>query len=157
MILEPGVPLRRAECYLQHLVTTESALRALFGGVLIGLAAAIALIANGRIAGISGTLGKALHADDDGGRPFRVAFLVGLIATGVVGAHLVPGAFGANVAGTAQLAIAGLLVGVGTTLGNGCTSGHGVCGISRGSKRSLVAVIVFMGTAMVTVAVRGAL
>lgn len=153
----PAAVLRREECYLLDAVTTESALRALFGGVLIGLAAAIALIANGRIAGISGTLGKALHADDDGGRPFRIAFLIGLIATGVVGARLVPGAFGDNVAGTAELAIAGLLVGVGTTLGNGCTSGHGVCGISRGSKRSLVAVIVFMGTAMVTVAVRGAL
>ncbi len=138
-------------------VTTESALRALFGGVLIGLAAAIALLAHGRIAGISGTLGKVLETDDDGGRPFRVAFLVGLIATGVIGAQLVPSAFGVNIAGTTQLAIAGLLVGVGTTLGNGCTSGHGVCGISRGSKRSLVAVIVFMGTAIATVAVRGAL
>ncbi len=138
-------------------MTTESALRALCGGVLIGLAAAIALLAHGRLAGISGTLGRVLETDDDGGRPFRAAFLVGLIATGVVGAQLVPSAFGDNVAGAAQLAIAGLLVGVGTTLGNGCTSGHGVCGISRGSKRSLVAVIVFMGTAIVTVAVRGAL
>ncbi len=138
-------------------MTTESALRAMFGGVLIGLAAAIVLLANGRIAGISGTLGTVLEADDDGGRSFRVAFLVGLIATGVVGAQLVPSAFGANVAGAAQLAVAGLLVGIGTTLGNGCTSGHGVCGISRGSKRSVVAVIVFMGTAIATVAVRGAL
>lgn len=138
-------------------MTTESALRALFGGVLIGLAAAIALIAHGRIAGISGTVGKVLETDDDGGRPFRIAFLAGLVATGIVGAQLAPGAFGDPVAGVAQLAVAGLLVGVGTTLGNGCTSGHGVCGISRGSKRSIVAVIVFMGTAIATVAVRGAL
>jgi uncharacterized membrane protein YedE/YeeE len=138
-------------------MTFESALRALLGGALIGLAAAIVLVANGRIAGISGTLGRALDTDDDGARPVRVTFLIGLIATGVVGAQLVPSAFGANIAGTWQLAIAGLLVGIGTTLGNGCTSGHGVCGVSRGSKRSIVAVIVFMATAMVTVAIRGAL
>ncbi|MBA2541726.1 MAG: YeeE/YedE family protein [Deltaproteobacteria bacterium] len=138
-------------------MTTESALRVLLGGALIGLAAAIALIAHGRIAGISGTLGRALDGDDDDGRPVRLAFLVGLVATGVIGAQLVPGAFGANVAGIAQLAIAGLLVGVGTTLGNGCTSGHGVCGISRGSRRSFVAVAVFMATAMVTATIRGAL
>jgi uncharacterized membrane protein YedE/YeeE len=129
----------------------------LLGGALIGLAAAIALVAHGRIAGISGTLGRALDVDDDDGRSFRVAFLAGLIATGVIGAQLVPGAFGANVTGTAQLAIAGLLVGAGTTLGDGCTSGHGVCGISRLSKRSMIAVAVFMATAMVTVAIRGAL
>jgi len=139
-------------------VTTESALRALLGGALIGLAAAIALIAHGRIAGISGTLGRALDDDDDdGARAYRITFLLGLVVTAVIGAQLAPGAFGANIAGTAQLAIAGLLVGVGTTLGNGCTSGHGVCGISRGSKRSLVAVAVFMATAMATATIRGAL
>ena len=138
-------------------MTTESALRALAGGALIGLAAAIALYANGRIAGISGTLGRALDADDDAGRPFRIAFLLGLVATGIVAFQLFPSAFGANVAGISTLAVAGLLVGVGTTLGNGCTSGHGVCGISRGSKRSFVAVGVFMATAMLTVAIRGAL
>jgi uncharacterized membrane protein YedE/YeeE len=135
-------------------MTSESALRALLGGALIGLAAAIALIANGRLAGISGTLGRALDVDDDAGRPYRLAFLAGLIATGIIGAQLFPSAFGGNVAGTVQLALAGLFVGVGTTLGNGCTSGHGVCGIGRGSRRSFVAVIVFMGTA---IAVRGVL
>lgn len=138
-------------------MTTESVLRALLGGALIGLAAAIALVANGRIAGISGQLCRVLDVDDDHGRPFRIAFLVALIASGVIGAQLVPGAFGGNVAGTAQLAVGGFLVGAGTTLGNGCTSGHGVCGISRLSKRSIVAVMVFMSTAIVTVAVRGAL
>ena len=132
-------------------MTLESVLRALLGGALIGLAAAIALIANGRIAGISGTLGRALDIDDDDGRPFRLAFLVGLIATGVIGAQLVPGAFGGNVAGMAQLAIAGLLVGVGTTLGNGCTSGHGVCGMARLSPRSLAATATFMASAAATV------
>jgi len=138
-------------------MTAEAALRALLGGALIGVAAVIVLIANGRIAGISGVLGRALETDDDDGRPFRLGFLVALIATGVIGAQLLPNAFGANIAGTAQLAIGGALVGVGTTLGNGCTSGHGVCGISRGSKRSVVAVMVFMATAMVTATVRGAL
>jgi uncharacterized membrane protein YedE/YeeE len=138
-------------------VTTESVLRALAGGALIGLAAAIALVANGRIAGISGTLGRALDADEDAGRPFRIAFLGALIATGAIAFQVVPSAFGANVSTAPVLAAAGLLVGIGTTLGNGCTSGHGVCGIARGSKRSLVAVGVFMATAMLTVAIRGAL
>lgn len=136
-------------------MTVESALRGLLGGALIGLAAALALIANGRIAGISGTVGRLFELEDDEGRTFRVAFLGALIATGAIGAQLVPSAFGANVAATGQLVIAGLLVGAGTTLGNGCTSGHGVCGLSRGSKRSFVAVAVFMATAMLTVAIHG--
>ena len=126
--------------------------RGLVGGALIGIATSIALVAHGRIAGISGTLGRAL--DDDGGRSFRLAFLAGLVATGVVAALLAPSAIGAPVRGTAGLAIAGVLVGVGTTLANGCTSGHGVCGLSRGSPRSLVAVATFMVVAAITVAVR---
>lgn len=138
-------------------MTIETITRALLGGVLIGLATALALFAHGRLAGISGTLGRALHTDDDGGRTYRLMFLVGLVGTGVILARLAPSAFGANVAGPIELAIAGVLVGVGTTLGNGCTSGHGVCGISRGSARSFVAVGVFMATAMITVAIRGAL
>jgi uncharacterized membrane protein YedE/YeeE len=136
-------------------VITEVHLRALAGGILIGLAAAIVLVAHGRIAGISGTLGRALDADD--GRSFRLPFLAGLICAGIVAFQLFPSAFGANVSSTPLLAVAGLLVGIGTTLGNGCTSGHGVCGISRGSKRSFVAVGIFMGVAMLTVAIRGAL
>ncbi len=135
-------------------MTPESVIHALIGGGLIGLAAALALVVHGRIAGISGLLGGALQTDDDGGRPFRLAFIAGLVVTGVVVAQLVPQAFGANVARTPALAAAGLLVGIGTTMANGCTSGHGVCGISRLSKRSLVAVAVFMGVAMITVAVR---
>ena len=115
------------------------------------------ILANGRIAGICGILGRVFEADDDSGRSYRVAFLAGLVATGIAGAQLAPAAFGPNIATLPMLAVAGLLVGVGTTLGNGCTSGHGVCGISRGSKRSLVATCVFMATAMITVAIRGAL
>lgn len=135
-------------------MTFLAILRALGGGALIGLAASLALVAHGRIAGVSGTLGRAL--DDDGGRSFRLAFLAGLIATGLVAAIVAPQAIGASIRGLPALAIAGFLVGVGTTLGNGCTSGHGVCGISRGSPRSLVAVGTFMLTGAITVAILGA-
>jgi len=135
-------------------MTVWAILRALGGGALIGLAASLALVAHGRIAGISGTVGRAL--DDDGGRPFRLAFLAGLIATGFVAAVVAPQAIGASVRSLPALAIAGFLVGVGTTLGNGCTSGHGVCGISRGSGRSVVAVGTFMLTGAITVAILGA-
>jgi hypothetical protein len=135
-------------------VTTTSIVRALIGGGLIGIAVSIALVANGRIAGISGTIARAFSAD--GGRGFRVPFLVGLIGTGAIAAFVTPHVFGAPIRSTPMLAIAGLLVGVGTALGNGCTSGHGVCGISRFSARSIVAVVVFMGVAMITVAIAGA-
>ncbi|MEO8706092.1 MAG: YeeE/YedE thiosulfate transporter family protein [Kofleriaceae bacterium] len=124
--------------------------RAVLGGALVGLAAATALLLNGRIAGVSGTLGRALDRDD--GRTFRVMFLVGLIGTGVLACMFVPAEFGPQVRGLGGLAIGGALVGFGTTLGNGCTSGHGVCGIGRGSKRSLVAATIFMVTGMITVA-----
>jgi uncharacterized membrane protein YedE/YeeE len=130
----------------------SSILRALAGGALIGLAASIALVAHGRIAGISGTLGRAL--DGDGGRGFRIAFLAGLVATGALAARVAPAAIGAPLRGTVGLAVAGALVGVGSTLANGCTSGHGVCGLARGSRRSLVAVATFMIVAALTVAVR---
>jgi uncharacterized membrane protein YedE/YeeE len=129
-------------------------LRAVAGGVLIGIAAAVALVAHGRIAGISGTLHRAL--DRDGGAPFRLAFLVGLVGAGGIVAITWPGAIGAAVRDVPSLAVAGLLVGAGTTLANGCTSGHGVCGIGRGSQRSLVAVGTFMVTAAITVALVGA-
>jgi len=129
-------------------------LRALAGGVLIGFAAAIALVAHGRIAGISGTVHRAL--DRDGGAPFRLAFLVGLVGVGGLVALAWPAAIGAAVRDIPTLAVAGLLVGAGTTLANGCTSGHGVCGIGRGSQRSLVAVGTFMATAAITVALVGA-
>jgi hypothetical protein len=135
-------------------VTFIAVVRALGGGVLIGLAASIALVGHGRVAGISGTLGRAL--DDDGGRRFRLAFLAGLVATGLVAAVVWPQAIGGAVRNLPLLAVAGLLVGIGTTLGNGCTSGHGVCGISRGSRRSLVAVATFMLTGAITVALVGA-
>ena len=83
-------------------------------------------------------------------------FLLALVAVGIVAFALTPQSFGAPVRSTPVLAVAGVLVGVGTTLANGCTSGHGVCGLSRLSPRSLVAVLVFMGTAALTVAIVGA-
>jgi uncharacterized membrane protein YedE/YeeE len=131
-----------------------SILRAVGGGALIGVAASVALVAHGRIAGICGILGRALDRDE--GHAFRVAFLAGLIAVGLAAAVIAPSAIGAAVRGLPGIAIAGVLVGVGTTLANGCTSGHGVCGLSRGSLRSLVAVVTFMATGAVTVALVGA-
>ncbi len=135
-------------------MTLASVLRALLGGSLIGLAATIALLGHGRIAGISGTLGRLF--DGDGGRGFRVPFVLAMIAIGAIGALLVPHSVGVSIRSTPLLAVAGLLVGVGTTLGNGCTSGHGVCGISRGSARSIIATVVFMLTGAITVALMGA-
>ncbi len=123
---------------------------ALGGGVLIGLAAAVFVLFNGRIAGISGILGGLLRpARGDMG--WRLAFLAGLVAApvcyGLVSA--LPEATVAADEGT--LVVAGLLVGVGTRYGAGCTSGHGVCGISRRSPRSLIATAAFMLAGFVTV------
>lgn len=123
---------------------------ALTGGLLIGLAAAMLALLNGRIAGISGVLGG-LFKPKRGDVGWRVAFISGLIV-----APLVYGLFSALPAvqidaGYGALMAAGLLVGVGTRYGSGCTSGHGVCGLSRLSPRSLVATLTFMGAGFVTV------
>ena len=136
----------------------SSALAALAGGALIGLAASLLLVAVGRVAGISGILaGALLPGEDLGARSVRRAFLLGLIAAGAALAVIAPGVFGASApltAGHALLALGGgIVVGIGTRLGGGCTSGHGVCGISRGSPRSMTAVAVFVGVAMLTVLV----
>lgn len=124
----------------------------LVGGVLIGLAAALFLLFNGRIAGISGILGGLLEWPR-GDIAWRIAFLLGLI-----GAPLAYGLFTTLPqvevdAGMATLVVAGLLVGVGTRYGAGCTSGHGVCGLSRRSLRSLVATVAFMASGFVTVSI----
>ncbi|MBW7469934.1 YeeE/YedE family protein [Marinobacter sp. M216] len=123
---------------------------ALAGGILIGLAAACFLLLNGRIAGISGILGGLL-VPGRGDIAWRLAFLVGLIgapAVWLLAAELPPIEINA---GYPALIIAGLLVGIGTRYGSGCTSGHGVCGLSRLSVRSLVATLTFMGAGFVTV------
>jgi len=116
---------------------------ALGGGVLIGLAAAVFLLVNGRIAGISGVLGGLLQPRS-GDVGWRLAFLIGLLVTPLLfmlagRPQVVP-----IESGYGALILAGLLVGLGTRLGSGCTSGHGVCGISRLSPRSLVATALFM-------------
>lgn len=118
---------------------------ALTGGGLIGLAASVLWFATGRVAGISGILaGAVLPGEDD--RALRALFLGGLVAGGLLAGLALPGrlASGASGLSTAGLVAAGLLVGVGTRLGGGCTSGHGVCGLSHGRLRSLVATGVFM-------------
>lgn len=123
---------------------------ALAGGALIGLAAAIFVLFNGRVAGISGILGGLLRPVA-GGVGWRLAFLVGLIGSPVVYAAITALPRPQIDAGWSALVAAGLLVGVGTRYGSGCTSGHGVCGLSRLSLRSLVATLAFMGAGFVTV------
>lgn len=122
----------------------------LLGGALIGLAATLVLYSHGRVAGISGFLAGAVLPGQDA-RALRLWFLGGLVLAGLVASFMTPHAFGGVMPSTLVAAIAGLLVGYGTRLGGGCTSGHGVCGISRFSLRSVVATLIFMGTAMVTV------
>ncbi|MDW5444329.1 YeeE/YedE family protein [Polaromonas sp. SM01] len=122
----------------------------LAGGLLIGVAAAMFLLLNGRIAGISGILGGLLRprAGDIG---WRVAFIGGLLLAPLVYQLIAPLPSVRVEADTATLVVAGLLVGVGTRYGSGCTSGHGVCGLSRFSFRSLVATASFMAAGFVTV------
>lgn len=121
------------------------------GGLLIGLAASALFVLNGRIAGISGVLGELLQPEE-GGRGWRAAFLLGLAVGGLLLLLVHPGAYEAATSSSVALPIvAGLLVGVGTRLGRGCTSGHGVCGIARFSTRSIAATCVFMGAAIITV------
>lgn len=118
------------------------------GGALIGAGAATLALANGRIAGISGVVGSLL-AGDAGPQRYRLGFLIGLVLPGLW--LLLNDVQVAMAGGVPWLLAAGLLVGIGTRVGSGCTSGHGVCGIANFSRRSLVATLVFMGTAMLTV------
>ncbi len=142
---------------------------AVFGGLLIGLASAILWLGNGRIAGISGIFGQLLPP----GRTvlWRLVFLVALVLGALAASWLIPGLgvggpsgqparlveapAGWGVPTVVWLAVAGLLTGFGTKVGNGCTSGHGVCGLARLSLRSLVAVLVFFSVAIVTVTITG--
>lgn len=140
---------------------------ALLGGTLIGLASALLWLGNGRIAGISGIFGQLLPPG--GTALWRAVFLLALVLGTLAAAYAVPGLGVGGPAGTTAalvtapawtgiptpvwLAAAGLLTGIGTRIGNGCTSGHGVCGLARLSVRSLVAVVIFFGVAIATVAV----
>jgi uncharacterized protein len=124
---------------------------ALMGGACIGLAATLLLWATGRVAGISGIVGGLWNvAFNDVG--WRLAFIGGLVGVGVLAAWWQPSLVGSATGSRAQLIAAGLLVGFGTRLGGGCTSGHGVCGISRRSPRSIVATCTFIAAGMITVA-----
>jgi uncharacterized membrane protein YedE/YeeE len=118
----------------------------LAGGVMLGIASAVFILANGRILGISGILGGLLRPKT-GDTGWRIAFLLGMLAAPVTLQWLAPAGFLSAPrieAGVAAVVVAGLLVGYGTRLGSGCTSGHGVCGLSRLSPRSLVATGTFM-------------
>lgn len=146
-----------------------SPMSALAGGLLIGLASALLWLGNGRLAGISGIFGQLLPPAR--AVPWRAVFLVGLVLGALLASWLIPGLgvggpggeparlvsapewFGLGTA--VWVAVAGLLIGVGTRIGSGCTSGHGVCGIARLSPRSFVAVAVFFVVAILTVTLTG--
>lgn len=132
---------------------------ATIGGALIGLSAAILLLAKGRIAGISGIAGGIIFPEK-GDMVWRVVFVIGLILGGAI-YQLISGDSGSGlfigvehieaVVGMPMLILGGLLVGIGTTIGTGCTSGHGICGLARRSPRSLTATLTFMATGFITV------
>lgn len=125
----------------------------LSGGLMIGVAAAVLLLFNGRIAGISGIFGGMLGASGQD-MAWRVAFLSGLIGAPVVATLLGKPAVADIQAGWGEILVAGFLVGLGSRYASGCTSGHGVCGISRGSFRSVVATLIFMVAGFLTVFVQ---
>jgi len=124
---------------------------ALAGGILIGLSAAIFILFNGRIAGISGIIGGLIPPQRED-TSWRIAFLAGLIGAPLLYRTITQLPTTHILADTPSLIVAGLLVGLGTRYGAGCTSGHGVCGLSRMSPRSLVATATFMLAGFVTVA-----
>jgi uncharacterized protein len=126
-------------------------LSALLGGLLIGLAASLLLWGAGHAAGVSGIAGGLLRGSA-GDWGWRAEFLGGLVAGGLLLRVLLPGSLQAPAANMVVLALAGVLVGLGAGLSGGCTSGHGICGLGRLSGRSLVAVLVFMFTGVVVVA-----
>ena len=127
----------------------------LIGGLLIGLATVLMMLLNGRIAGISGIVGGLL-ARNGSEVGWRAVFVVGLLLGAFIYMLATGGALPVRVeASLPVMVVAGLLVGFGTRLGSGCTSGHGISGIARLSKRSIVATLVFMGAGIVTVFLTG--
>ena len=137
---------RREETYID-LMESFTPIASLLGGLLIGFASALLLVGNGRIAGISGITGGVLRFQR-GDTLWRALFVAGLILGGFIAATLYPDTVAFDVPRSyAAVIVAGLLVGIGTQMGSGCTSGHGVCGLSRLSRRSAVAVFAFMATA----------
>lgn len=128
-------------------------LQGLVGGLMIGTAAAIMLLGAGRIAGVSGMAARALGMGSGAPRGLAIAFILGLPLGAAIVALLAGPVVSRFPMSMTTLAIAGLVVGIGTRLGSGCTSGHGVCGMSRLSKRSIVATLTFMAAGFVTVAI----
>ena len=133
-------------------MTEFEILMPLTGGILIGIAASMMLLFNGKVAGVSGIFGGMLFQQGKE-RAWQLSFIAGLIAGGIL-LYIINAEFFENSSGRGLLTaiIAGLLVGIGTRVGGGCTSGHGVCGIGRLSGRSLVATVTFMFAGMVIVA-----
>jgi uncharacterized protein len=132
--------------------TEFTPLASLIGGMLIGLAAVLMMAGSGRIAGVSGIVAGLLRGPD-GETAWRIAFVAGILggaATAAVAGLFDPGALRFPATGFTA-AVAGLLVGAGTSIGGGCTSGHGICGLARLSPRSLVATCIFMSVAFVVV------
>ena len=127
------------------------ALRGLVGGALIGAAASLLLVLNGRIAGISGIVGGLIGDARTSDWRWRALFVLGLVGVGALALLVMPSAVSGTPPALGIATLAGLLVGVGTKLGNGCTSGHGVCGISRFSVRSIVATVTVITTGAVAV------
>lgn len=123
----------------------------LFGGLLIGTAGAIFLLINGRIMGASGIIGGLVDGSGKSSAVERIAFLIGLIGIPAIAAFAIGGSETHLTDNITVVIIAGLLVGVGTRIANGCTSGHGVCGISRLSLRGIVATVFYIGAGGITV------
>lgn len=136
------------------MISFQEAAIALGGGVLIGTSATVLLAFNGRVAGISGILEGILPPSDENTK-WRGIFLAGMIITGLTFVPLLPEAFTTINRPVWLIVLAGLLVGIGTRMGNGCTSGHGVCGMAQFSKRSFAAVGVFLVTGMLTATIAG--
>ena len=129
----------------------------LFGGVLIGLSAVLLMLINGRIAGVSGLVSKILVYKNINTNLWVLVFFVGLLIGPIFYSFLIGPVKSNSVVDAPWLILAGLLVGFGTFIGNGCTSGHGICGLSRFSIRSLVAVTTFVFSGMLTVYILGIL
>jgi uncharacterized protein len=144
-----------AESLLWHRGMHISWLHVLLGGAAVGAAASLLMLGHGRVSGVSGILGAILDpATPD--RGWRLAFVAGLVLGGTVAARVSPGLIGRSTRDLPVLAIAGALVGYGARLAGGCTSGHGVCGLARGSARSTVALITFTTAAAITATLGGA-
>lgn len=129
----------------------STVIASLLGGILIGGSGGLLLLTGGRIAGISGII-SGLLAPFESESPWRLAFVVGLVGASLLIFNSHPAAFTQAQASPLVLTLAGLLVGFGANVGNGCTSGHGVCGIGRFSPRSLVATVAFIGAGVLVVA-----